>query len=388
MATTKNTVNPNIRAVGFFGILLFLLLGMLFIWRELPSRVPVSNETLGVPTSTVILPANDADQLRCEAAGGKWASCGSPCHGHREDGTVCAQVCEPQCLCGGVKGWLCPASETCQDYEPRAGAPGAIGVCRKTAVAVPPTESVTTTLRVVPVGMTCDQSVTLCLNKTYQTIELANPLIVTGTVFGATAVAWRLESSSGEGLAAGTIPTEALDGAGWKSFSLRAFLSASPAEKGAGVFRIIATSSQDLTKRVALQQPISWDKMPLQSQRIYLASTASSMDCSQVVPVTVSFPKTVFPVEATLRRLLDVSPSDTAADATTTIPFGTQLRSIVVAKGVATVVLSKELESYGGGSCRVAAIRSQIEQTLLQFSSIKEVIISAEGKTPETSLQP
>jgi spore germination protein GerM len=40
-----------------------------------------------------------------------------------------------------------------------------------------------------------------------------------------------------------------------------------------------------------------------------------------------------------------------------------------------------------GGSCRVTAIRAQITQTLEQFSTIKNVIISVNGSVDE-ALQP
>ena len=46
-----------------------------------------------------------------------------------------------------------------------------------------------------------------------------------------------------------------------------------------------------------------------------------------------------------------------------------------------------QLEFQVGGSCRVAAISSQIRQTLMQFPTVKSVIISIDGRT-EDILQP
>ena len=49
---------------------------------------------------------------------------------------------------------------------------------------------------------------------------------------------------------------------------------------------------------------------------------------------------------------------------------------------------AKEAFQYGvAGSCRVLAIRAQIESTLKQFPSIKKVVISVNGRTGEV-LQP
>ena len=63
------------------------------------------------------------------------------------------------------------------------------------------------------------------------------------------------------------------------------------------------------------------------------------------------------------------------------------LRSLVIRDGVATANFSQEINAYGGGSARVGAIRGQIEATLKQFPSVREVIIAVEGRI-EDALQP
>ncbi len=64
-----------------------------------------------------------------------------------------------------------------------------------------------------------------------------------------------------------------------------------------------------------------------------------------------------------------------------------RLRNLVIRDGVATADFSRELRAYGGGSARVGAIRQQIERTLLQFPSVREVRIAIEGQT-EGVLEP
>ncbi len=49
---------------------------------------------------------------RCEASGGLWNECGSPCAG--TDAEVCIQVCNPQCECGGIAGFGCPDGFSCR----------------------------------------------------------------------------------------------------------------------------------------------------------------------------------------------------------------------------------------------------------------------------------
>jgi len=63
------------------------------------------------------------------------------------------------------------------------------------------------------------------------------------------------------------------------------------------------------------------------------------------------------------------------------------LRSVVIKDGVATADFSREIEAYGGGSARVGTMYRQIEATLKQFSSVKEVRLAVEGQT-EGILQP
>jgi hypothetical protein len=63
------------------------------------------------------------------------------------------------------------------------------------------------------------------------------------------------------------------------------------------------------------------------------------------------------------------------------------LRKLTIEDGVATADFSQEMRAYGGGSLRVSLIRQQIEQTLEQFPTVKEVVIAVEGQT-EGVLQP
>ena len=71
----------------------------------------------------------------------------------------------------------------------------------------------------------------------------------------------------------------------------------------------------------------------------------------------------------------------------TNINPGTKIQSLITdANGTARVDFSNEMETTGG-SCRVTEIRSEIDFTLKQFPTIKNVIISINGET-ETILQP
>jgi spore germination protein GerM len=71
----------------------------------------------------------------------------------------------------------------------------------------------------------------------------------------------------------------------------------------------------------------------------------------------------------------------------TIIPSGTKLNSLIIKNGVATVDFNTKLTDGVAGSCKVGAIRAQIEETLKQFPTITDVTISVNGVS-EGILQP
>ncbi|MFA7654056.1 MAG: GerMN domain-containing protein [Candidatus Magasanikbacteria bacterium] len=91
---------------------------------------------------------------------------------------------------------------------------------------------------------------------------------------------------------------------------------------------------------------------------------------------------------AALQQLL-VGPtkSEKAGGFGTTINPGVTVQKLTIENGIARVDFNDELDRQAGGSCRVSAIRAQIEATLKQFSTVKEVIISINGQS-EDILQP
>ncbi|MDD4287262.1 MAG: GerMN domain-containing protein [Candidatus Peribacteraceae bacterium] len=70
------------------------------------------------------------------------------------------------------------------------------------------------------------------------------------------------------------------------------------------------------------------------------------------------------------------------------LPDGLIVRSLKDDDGNVTVTFNKALVEGVAGSCRVAAIRSQIERTLRQFPFVKEVTIAVEGMSDAEILQP
>ncbi|MFA6215149.1 MAG: GerMN domain-containing protein [Patescibacteria group bacterium] len=128
------------------------------------------------------------------------------------------------------------------------------------------------------------------------------------------------------------------------------------------------------------------------SVKIFLTTkeTGNNPDfnCQKTAAVGRTIPKTLALGKAALAELLKgPTESEIAQGFSTTINTGVKLQKLTIENGVAKADFSQELEYQVGGSCRISAIRAQISDTLKQFSSVKEVIISIDGRT-EDILQP
>jgi len=110
--------------------------------------------------------------------------------------------------------------------------------------------------------------------------------------------------------------------------------------------------------------------------------------CNKVSPVERKVPKTKAIARAALEELLK-GPTNPEKEAGffTSINPGVKIQKLTIENGVAKVDFDEQLEFQVGGSCRVAAIRAQITETLKQFPSVTSIIISIDGRT-EDILQP
>lgn len=110
--------------------------------------------------------------------------------------------------------------------------------------------------------------------------------------------------------------------------------------------------------------------------------------CNKIFPIERTIPKTPAVGRAALEELLK-GPTDKEKEDGyfTSISPGVKIQSLTIENEVAKVDFDETLEFQVGGSCRVSAIRAQITQTLKQFPTVKDVIISINGRT-EDILQP
>lgn len=110
--------------------------------------------------------------------------------------------------------------------------------------------------------------------------------------------------------------------------------------------------------------------------------------CTNLFPIEREIIKTEGIARATIEELLmGLTIEEEKEGYFTSINKGVKINSLNIVDGIAKIDFDESMERGIGGSCRVSAIRQQINQTLMQFSSIKKVIISVDGRTKDI-LQP
>lgn len=93
--------------------------------------------------------------------------------------------------------------------------------------------------------------------------------------------------------------------------------------------------------------------------------------------------------ETLLALLAGPTGAETADDYFSSIPPGTRLNSLHVNEYGAQITLDFSSEINAGGSCRVLAIRTQIEETVKAVMGDEfSVVISVDGGDPDEALQP
>lgn len=143
---------------------------------------------------------------------------------------------------------------------------------------------------------------------------------------------------------------------------------------------------EDLKKEIRI--PVNFSIAEKNTVQIFLGKeSAQQSDCSIVSPVNRSFEKTPQIATATINQLLA---GPTIAEKTggyvSSINTSTRLISLDITNGTAHADFSAGLNNIAG-SCAVQMARAQIENTLKQFSTVTEVIISINGEI-EGILQP
>ena len=111
----------------------------------------------------------------------------------------------------------------------------------------------------------------------------------------------------------------------------------------------------------------------------------SPTDCSRVFPVKRELPSSIS-IARLLVEALIAGPLPSERNVSGSFPQGSELRSIRIANGVATVDFNERLQNVGG-SCRAQAIRASVTSTLKQLPGVTTVVITTRG-SERLALQP
>lgn len=110
--------------------------------------------------------------------------------------------------------------------------------------------------------------------------------------------------------------------------------------------------------------------------------------CNKVFFIEREIPKTEAVARAAIEELLKgPTEKEKSEGFFTSINEGVKIQKLSIINAIAKIDFNEQLEYQVGGSCRVAAIRAQITQTLKQFATVGNVIISINSRT-EDILQP
>ena len=115
----------------------------------------------------------------------------------------------------------------------------------------------------------------------------------------------------------------------------------------------------------------------------------TALYCDRVYPVERVVPKTQAVARAALQELL-AGPTalEEQEGYVTPINAGVKIQKLVIENGTVFVDFDETLEAQVGGSCRVTIIRAQIKETLKQFPTVTNVVLTINGRGDDIILQP
>lgn len=203
---------------------------------------------------------------------------------------------------------------------------------------------------------------------------------------------WRVKDDAGTVIADGFGMATAPDIGQYGPFIAYATYSATPGETG--TVEVYSLSARDGSEQDMVRIPVTFGN-DTRAEVFYgnreLVGEGDS--CVQMFAlgrnVLDSDVSTIRLRETLLALLAGPTSAETTDDYFSSIPEGTRLNSLYVNDYGAQVTLDFSSEIDAGGSCRVLAIRTQIEETVREVMGGEfSVVISVDGGNPDEALQP
>lgn len=218
---------------------------------------------------------------------------------------------------------------------------------------------------------------------------VGNPIVVTGhaRVFENT-FNYILRDSSGKKIYENYAMADAPDVGLFGDFTVRIPIPLSATSSL--TVEVFEYSAKDGSVVNLVKVPVSIDSNKTSTLKVFFSNSKldPQVSCTKVFPVERTIIKTQETAFISLTELLKgVTTAEKSGGYSTNIPEKVRINSVSIRGGTAYVDFDETLQYQVGGSCRVSAIRAQITETLKQFSSIKDVVISINGRTDDI-LQP
>jgi hypothetical protein len=220
--------------------------------------------------------------------------------------------------------------------------------------------------------------------------EIGLPALIKGEarVFENT-FSYRIKDAQGKILMENNAMTNASDAGQYGQFEISA--NYPQPETNNGTIEVFEYSAKDGSEINKMTIPVVFKPVESITVKVYFSNDKKdpeALDCANVYNVDRRIPKTEAMARLALTELLNGPyPAEKQEGYLTNINQGVKIQSLTIENEIAKVDFDKTLEQAVGGSCRVLAIRAQITETLKQFPSVKEVVISIDGRT-EDILQP
>lgn len=165
-----------------------------------------------------------------------------------------------------------------------------------------------------------------------------------------------------------------------------------PKPKGErGVVEVFNYSARDGSEENKVIVPVRFAEVESMNVEVYFGSLVKDPggeECGTTYPVLRRVAKTEAPARAAIEELLlGPTVSERSQGYFTSINSGVSINKLTIVDELAKIDFTNRIEEELGGSCRVMSIRSQITNTLKQFSTVKSVVISVDGRS-EDVLQP
>ena len=223
-------------------------------------------------------------------------------------------------------------------------------------------------------------------------IYLANPFVFFGTtIVFENQFAWRVKDGKGNVLAGSPAYAQSPDMGLPGAFRIRGIFDRLP-DAQEGTLELYDESAKDGSEIMLISVPVRFADMQMQDVTIYFNNVQKDpdmLDCSKVYPVThQAVVTTEIPEQAAIHELLK-GPDGNEKDAgyISSLPINVNQPSIKWVNDKLVADFDSTLQYGVGGSCRVSAIRSQLEKTLGQACQKGICTISVDGRT-EDILQP